>query len=124
MAPERKAYKGRWLILEMEHIDLQAGVRSLNESLRRMKALLAWSQLKQQEAKPGEPPSFQVYDPTATDLRNEYSHFLSTSIQIRGALCERSASIPVPVGETLQKKLAMLEREAHQLNLHRRCLRY
>jgi hypothetical protein len=105
-------------------MDLQAGVRSLNESLRRMKALLAWGQLKQQETRPGEPPSFQVYDPTATDLRNEYSHFLSTSVQIHGALCERSASIPVPLRETLQKKLAELEQEAHQLNLRRRCLRY
>ena len=105
----------------MEHIDLQAGLRGLNDSLRRMKDLLAWGQLKQQEARPGEPPSFQMYDPTATDLRNAYSHFLSTSVQIHGVLRECSASIPAPLRETLQRKLAKLEQEAHQLNLQQRC---
>jgi uncharacterized protein YceH (UPF0502 family) len=74
--------------------------------------------------RPGQPPSFQIYDPTATDLRNEYSHFLSTSIQIHGALHEHSAAVPAPVPEDLQRRLAKLEQEAHQLNLHRRCLGY
>jgi len=106
----------------MQHIDLQAGLRNLSESLRRMKALLAWGQLKQQETRPGEPPSFQIYDPTATDLRSEYSHFLSTSIQTRGALREHGASIPAPEREALRRRLAELEREAHQLSLCRRCL--
>jgi len=104
----------------MEHTDLQVGLRDLSESLRRMRALLAWSQLKQQEARPGEPPSFQIYDPTATDLGNEYSLFLSTSIQIRNALREHRASISEPAREMLRKKLAMLEQEAHQLNVCRR----
>ena len=108
----------------MEQMDLQAGVRSLNESLRRIKALLAWRQLKLHEAKPCQPPSFQIYDPTETDLRNEYSHFLSTSIQIRNALREHRASISEPAREMLRKKLAMLVQEAHQLNLHRRCPGY
>ena len=108
----------------MEDIDLQAGLRSLNASLRRMKDLLAWGQLKQSEARPGQPPSFQIYDPTATDLRDEYSHFLSTSIQIHGILHEHRASILAPVREILQRKLAKLEQEARQLNLHRRCPGY
>ena len=108
----------------MEHVDLQAGVRSLDESLQRMKDLLAWRQLKQQETRPGEPPSFQIYDPTATDLKNEYSHFLSTSILIHGVLREHSISLPVPLRATLQRTLAELEQEAHQLNLRRRCLEH
>ena len=108
----------------MEDIDLHAGLRSLNESLRRMKGLLAWGQLKQSEARRGQPPSFQIHDPTETDLRNEYSHFLSTSIQIRNALREHRASISEPAREMLRKKLAMLAQEAHQLNLHQRCLGY
>ena len=108
----------------MESVDLQAGLRSLNKSLRQMKTLLAWKQLKESETRPGQPPSFQIYDPTATDLRNEYSHFLSTSIQIHGALPEHSGAVPAPVRETLQRKLAELEQEARQLNLHQRCLGY
>jgi len=106
----------------MEDIDLQAGLRSLNASLGRMRDLMAWGQLKQSEARPGQPPSFQIYDPTATDLRDKYSHFLSTAFQIHGLLHEHGASIPAPVRETLQRKLAKLEQEARQLNRHRRCL--
>jgi len=104
----------------MEDIDLQAGLKRLSQSLRQMKALLAWGQLKQSEAQPDQPPSFQIYDPTETDLRNEYSLFLSTSIQIRNALREHRASISEPAREMLRKKLAMLEQEAHQLNVCRR----
>ncbi len=62
----------------MTEMDLQAGLRSLRTSLRQIKSLMAWEQLKQAEAKPGEPPTFQAYDPTETDLKNEYSFFLST----------------------------------------------
>jgi hypothetical protein len=108
----------------MEQMDLQAGLQSLSQSLRRMKDLLAWASLKQSEAHPGQPPSFQIYDPTVTDLRNEYSHFLSTSIQIHSALHEHGATVPAPVREYLQRRLAKLEQEARQLNLHQRCLGY
>ncbi|NMC73024.1 MAG: hypothetical protein GYA56_01450 [Geobacteraceae bacterium] len=89
-----------------------------------MKDLLAWGELKQSEARPGQSPSFQIYDSTATDLRDKYSHFLSTAFQIHGILHEHGASIPAPVREILQRKLAKLEQEARQLNLHRRCLEY
>lgn len=101
----------------MEHMDLQAGLRSLQDSLRRMQALLAWSQLKQHEARLGEPPSFRMYDPTETDLRNEYSRFLSTFTEMHAVLHAHSASIPA-LRETLQRKLAELEQEAHQLKMN------
>ena len=104
----------------METIDLQAGLRSLSQSLRRMKDLLAWGQLKEHEAKPGQPPSFQIYDPTETDLRNEYSFFLSTSIQIHTILNERDARIPEPAREAIREALATLEQHVYQLNLHQR----
>ena len=104
--------------------DLQAGLRRLNESLRRMRNLLAWAQLKRSERRRDEPPSFQIYDPTVTDLRDEYSHFLSTAFQLHGILHEHSASILTPVREILQRKLAKLEQEARQLTLHRRYLGY
>ena len=100
--------------------DMHAGLRSLNESLRRMKDLLAWGQLKQSEARPGQPPSFRIYDPTATDLRNEYSHFLSTSIQIHAILNGRDASIPESAHKAFRRTLANLEQQVYQLNLHQR----
>lgn len=107
----------------MKDTDLQTGLRSLQDSLRRMKGLLAWGQLKQHEARPGEPPSFRMYDPTETDLRNEYSRFLSTSTEMHAVLHAHSASIPA-LRETLQRKLAELEQEAHQLNVNRRSPEY
>ena len=108
----------------MEHVDLQAGLRSLHASLGRMRDLLAWGQLKQQEARPGEPPSFQIYDPTADDMRNEYLFFLFTASRMHGILHEHRASIPAPVRATLQRKLTKVGQEVHQLNLHRRCPGY
>lgn len=86
-----------------------------------MKDLLAWGQLQQSEVRPGQPPSFQIPDPTETDLRNEYSFFLSTSRQIHALLNDRDASIPAPAREAIRKTLAKLEQEAHQLNLQQRC---
>jgi hypothetical protein len=53
---ERKAYIPVWLQFSMGDVDLEAGLRSLQESLRQIKTLLAWQQLKQAEAKPGQPP--------------------------------------------------------------------
>ena len=104
----------------MTEPDGNAGLRHLRQSLTQMKALLAWEQLKQSEARPGEPPAFQVYDPTEADLRNEYSFFLSTSIQIHTILNERDVSIPVPARETIRRTLAKLEQQVYQLNLRQR----
>ena len=108
----------------METTDLQAGLRSLSQSLRRMKDLVAWSQLKEHKIRPDEPPSFQIYDPTEVDLRNEYSLFLSTSVQIHAILNERNASIPEPAREAVKKTLAKLEQQVYQLNLHQRDWRF
>jgi hypothetical protein len=108
----------------MTEPDVNAGLRNLRQSLAQMKALLAWEQLKQSEARPSEPPVFQVYDPTETDLRNEYSFFLSTSIQIHTILNERYACIPAPAREAVRRTLAKLEQQVYQLNLHQMDWRY
>jgi len=104
----------------MESVDLQAGLRSLSESLGRIKDLLAWGQLKQSEAWPGQPPSFQIHDPTETDLRNEYSFFLSTSMQMHAIVNECHASIPAPAREVVRRTLVKLQQQVYQLNLHQR----
>jgi hypothetical protein len=104
----------------MEHTDLQAGLRDLNESLGRMRSLRAWAQLKEHEARADQPPSFQIYDPTPTDLKNEYSHFLSTSNQVRRLLHRHGASLPAPVRSSLLRRLTEFERQARQFNLPER----
>jgi hypothetical protein len=101
----------------MEDIDLQAGLRSLEDSVHRMQALLAWKQLKQQEAKPEQPPSFQMYDPTATELRNEYSLFSLVRTHVRAVLKQSSHSVPERLRTGIERTLAELERQARQLCL-------
>ena len=104
----------------MTEIDLEAGLRSLRQSLNQIKAFLAWEQLKQAEAKPGIPPAFKIYDPTETDLRNEYSLFLSTSVQIHSILDDSTVDIPEEKREAIRRQLAKTEQQAHSLNLHHR----
>jgi len=106
----------------MEHTDLQAGLLRLTESLGRMRSLLAWRRLKQHEARPGQPPSFQIYDPTETDLSNEYSFFLSTSTRMHSALNQLDRRLPKSLHEQIQKQLAGLEHQVRALNLERRRL--
>lgn len=106
----------------MEHTDLQADLRSLTESLRRMQGLLAWRRLKQHEARPGQPPSFAMYDPTETDLSNEHSFFLSTATRMHAALNQLDHRFPKSLHEQLQKELAALEHQVRALNLERRRL--
>ena len=55
----------------MVDIDLEAGLKKLKQSLRQIKALLAWEELKRSEAMPNQPPAFNLNDSTETDLRNE-----------------------------------------------------
>jgi hypothetical protein len=106
----------------MEHTDLQAGLLRLTESLGRMQSLLAWHRLKQHEARPGWPPSFAMYDPTETDLSNEYSFFLSTSIRMHSALNQLDRRFPKSLHEQIKKELAGLEHQVRALNLERRQL--
>ena len=104
----------------MVEADLKAGLRSLRESLRQIKALLAWEQLKQSEAQPGQPPGFQITDFTETDLENEYSFFLSTSLQIRSLLSDRSIPLLPAARQSIEKQLVKIEQQAYGLNLRQR----
>jgi len=104
----------------MAEPDLRAGLRSLRNSLQQMKALLAWRQLKLSESRPGQPPSFTIDDPTETDLRNEYSFFLSTSVQILHLLDGGIENLSDPERQAIKQQLAKVEQEVNRLNLQQR----
>lgn len=104
----------------MEKADLQAGLQSLRESLRQMKSLLAWEQLKESEKKPGQPPAFEVYDPTETDIRNEFSFFLASLATIHDSLDNSRKAISEKSRQNFKCRLLKLEQEVSALNLHRR----
>ena len=102
----------------MTEPDLKAGLRSLRASLRQIKSLLAWRQLKQAETRPHQPPAFQISDPSETDLRNECSFFLSTSIQMHIALDDTSLSIAQKERQSIKRQLARIEQDFGSLKLH------
>lgn len=106
----------------MAEPDLRAGLRSLRQSLQQMKDLLAWGQLRQSEARPGQPPSFQIHDPTETDLRNEYSFFLSTMVQIHHLLNDGLENLSEIEEQAIRRQLARIDEEANRLNLHQASL--
>jgi hypothetical protein len=104
----------------MAEVDLQAVMRSLRASLRQIKSLMAWEQLKQSEARPDQPPAYQISDPTETDLRNEYSFFLSASTQMHNMLNDSAGVVSKAKLQHLEIQLAKVEQQLHNLNLHRR----
>ena len=104
----------------MEKADLEAGLRRLRQSLVQMKALLAWNQLKQSESRTaGQPPSFTINDPTETDLRNEYSSYLFTMVQLHHLLNDGINNLSEPEKQWIQHQLTRIEQEANRLNLHK-----
>jgi hypothetical protein len=108
----------------MEGTQLEAGLRSLRNSLAEIKAFLAWEQLKQAETRPGTPPAFRICDPTENELRNEYSLFLSTSVQMHSILKDDSLTISETKRQDINRQLTTIERQFHGLNLHQRFWNY
>lgn len=117
---ERKTYKLIFFIFPMEEIQLKEGLRDLKNSLRRIKALVAWEQLKQTETRPNQPPGFRIYDSTIEDLQNEYSLFLSKSMQIQSILNKKSLTISKTKLHNIKRQLVKIKQQAHVLNLHQR----
>jgi hypothetical protein len=104
----------------MAEADLEAGLRSLRGSLRQIKMLLAWQQLKQAETKPDQPPGFGMPGSVETDLRNEYSFFLATALQIHGVLNDTSLTIPEAKRQSIRSQLARIEQQLYSLNLNQK----
>ena len=104
----------------MEKADLRAGLRSLRESLRQIESLLAWEQLKQSEKKPGQPPAFEIYDPTETDLRNEFSFFMASLADMHDSLDTDQEGVSDRIRQSCKRRLLKLEQDVHALGLHKR----
>ena len=90
---------------------IEESFNDLEGSLEAMSSLFAWRNLKIAEQRQGVPPSFQIYDPTETDLRIETGSFLeaSSNLQIR------MKRIPASKREPIQKRLSKLESEFRRI---------
>ena len=99
---------------------LQRELPRLHESLRKIKALVAWEQLKRFEAQPRRIWAFQRHDPTGDEIKNEYTFFVAGLARIRSVLEDHSFHISQAVREGIRRQLAHYERQVHALDLHRR----
>ena len=70
----------------MTEVDIDNRLTGLGETLEKIKALLAWEQLKQDEARLGDPPAFIQQESIHTDLRHLYSVFLMQATEMRSLL--------------------------------------
>jgi len=105
----------------MAEADLEAGLRSLRESLRQIKALLAWQELKQSELTPDHTPGFALLqDSVGTDLRNEYSFFLFTAMQMHSVLNDNAAGLSGVRRQQVKQQLTKIESQLYSLNLQKR----
>ena len=100
--------------------DLQEKLHRLQESLRRIKALLAWERLKRCESGFGGTSLFQMHDPTQEDLRNEYDFFVTILLEMHSILKNHSTIISQTGRDDVWPQLADVERQVYWLGLHRR----
>jgi hypothetical protein len=108
----------------MKNTDLDAGLRSLKNILKEIKALLAWEQLKQQEARPGQPPGFILDDPADQNIKNQYSSFLTTSLKMHGILNDATNNrISQAKRQYYKQQLLKIENQVRTLNLRERFIK-
>ena len=111
----RKAFIVAQLSFSMKKVDFQAGIDSLRKNLKEIKTLLAWQRLKRSETRVNQPPAFRINDSTETDIKNKYSEFLYTSMQMHNLL--NSKAIAESRREDIRRQIIKLERQLRQLDL-------
>ena len=107
----------------MEQVNLQAGLKGLRQSVSQIKALLAWDELKQAEARPGVPPGFCLADPVDQDLRNAYSFFLKTAVEMHSILNDAGNAISDEQRRHFRHQVFLLEQEVNRLDLPKRFIK-
>jgi hypothetical protein len=106
--------------------DVPGALRQLAATKRRIRELIEWDDLAQQELRPGLPPSFdphtslraQVHD----DIRVFYGLFLSLSSDIEQILQRHDLVCAIEDRTTWRRQLDRLENELLQLRIHERFL--
>jgi hypothetical protein len=113
------------LFYPMEIPSIPEQLARLQETLAKIKTLLAWEQLKQSEARPGDPPGGLVPDSLAEDLKNHYSSFLYASIQTHCLISNTESDfLPPELRRQHVNHLRCLEAEFRGLNLSERFINF
>ena len=103
----------------MEH-NINEKLQRLRQSLGRIKALLAWQQLKGWEANPSRLDSFEMDDRTAQELKDERAFFLAALVTTHAVLEDRSSFISPPARQDIEMQLADLDCQLYDLHLEGR----
>jgi hypothetical protein len=90
---------------------------TLDNSLAKIKTLLAWLQLKRLEVRVDQPPAFVMYDPTPVDLRNELLFFMLVSQQLRDIVNDKTSHLSTGKRNQIRLALAELERNLDSLDI-------
>jgi hypothetical protein len=100
----------------MEH-NLDEKLQRLRQSLGRIKALLAWQQLKGWEANSSRIDTFEMDDRTVQELKDEYAFFLAALATTHAVIEDRSSFISPPVRQDIEMQLADLDCQLDDLHL-------
>ncbi len=100
--------------------DVNATLCRLRQSAMQIRDFLAWEQLKQSEQRLDTPPAFQLYDPTASQLRNAFSFFVARAVDLHAVLNDPSPRISKAALESVRRQLARIETEVHALGLEQK----
>ena len=101
----------------MAAVETAQMLHKLQNSFKKIKALLVWRQLKLAENQPGLPPSFVIDDRVEEDLRNEYSRFTATLADVRSILNNTRIFIPTDRRRNLRHRLLELESQVRGLEV-------
>ena len=99
----------------MAEAGLEAGVQSLKQLLKQMKAMLAWQRFKLSEAKQRPIMNITFNDTTNMDLIDRYSSFFAISTQIHRFLDQDNAKISKAEKSRVKSELLTMEYQVHYL---------
>ena len=114
-----KVYKSSIPCLAMA-IDIPVALDDLARIIAKIKELLEWARLEQQEARPEVPPSFRLSNHADEDLRLQCGLFVSKDLALRLILNTPSPSTPAADKAQWQRELHHLEEEVRALGLAER----
>ena len=103
--------------------NIQAALRDLAKILAKLKELSEWAKLERQERRPHAPPSFQLSNHVEDDVRVQYAAFVSTTMEIQGALNDPTLGLPEAKRSRWQRRLQQIEAELRQTDLPEKFIR-
>lgn len=105
----------------MPEIHIEQPLENLKQSLKKIKTLLAWEQLRLAETAPAALPQLNQSHSEEKDLRNQYTYFLATSFDLGCDLASTNPiGLPPDLLQSYRQQLMQLEGEFRALQLNRR----